>query len=52
MKDTGSYSTNAERKEYPAVPYAGSDYKEDYLKATGAKAEKNVKKVKRSMIKE
>jgi hypothetical protein len=52
MKDTGSYSTDSEMKKYPEVPYAGTDYKEDYLKATGSKADKDVKKVKRSMIKE
>lgn len=52
MKDTGSYSTDAERKQYPEFPYAGETYKEDYLKVTGSKAEKDVKKIKRSMIKE
>jgi len=52
MKDTGSHASTAEIKKYPEFDYAGETYKKDYLQTVDSKNTKDVKKVKRSMIKE
>lgn len=52
MKDIGDKTKNAEEKKYKEQSYAGETLKTDYLKYTDGKAERDAKKVKRSMIKE